>query len=268
MLRVVWYRFRATFARRVGVLVTLAVLVGLVGGVAMASIAAARSTQSSFPAFVTRTNPSDLGVIDLRAATESGRASIRPTLAGLEHVKRVASWDVAFSIYAVGPDGAPTGANANAQAAGVFTVASRNGFFTKRARVTVVQGRMFDPTRSDEAVASVVAAHTLGLHVGDVTRRGFYTVAQSNSPDFSTARIRPRFTQAVEVVGIVMPNTEVVQDDIDRFQSYVVLSPALAPRLAQCCGGGDAFVGLQLDNGRQDVPRWQGRSLAQFQSRP
>ena len=136
----------------------------------------------------------------------------------------------------------------------MFTVASRNGFFTKQDRVTLVQGRMFDPTRPDEAVVSVVAARTLGLHVGDVTRRGFYTVVQSNSPDFGTAKIRPRFTQAVKVVGIVKLNTEVVQDDIDRLPTYVVLSPALAPRLAQCCGGGDAFVGLQLDNGRQDVP--------------
>ena len=102
VLRVVWYRFHATFARRVGGFVTLAVLVGLVGGMAMASVAAARSTQSSFPAFVASTNPSDLGVIDLRAATGGGGASIVPTLAGLEHVKRVASWDLPHSHGAAG----------------------------------------------------------------------------------------------------------------------------------------------------------------------
>ena len=98
-----------------------------------------------------------------------------------------------------------------------------------------------------------MAARALGLHVGDVTRQGFYTGAQSNSPDFGTAKIRPVFIQAVKVVGIVKFNNEVVQDDIDRLPTYVVLSPALARRLAQCCGGGDAFVGLQLDNGRRDV---------------
>ena len=253
VLRVVWYRFHATFARRVGGYFALAVLVGLLGGVAMASVAAARSTQSSFPAFVARTNPSDLGVIDLRAATGGGGASIVPTLAGLAHVKRVASWDAPNSL-TVRPDGTPTGANANAQVGGVFAVVSRNGLFTKQDRVTVVQGRMLDPTRADEAVASVVAARALGLHVGDVTRQGFYTNAQSNSPDFGTAKIRPVFMQAVKVVGIVKFNNEVVQDDIDRLPTYVVLSPALARRLAQCCGGGgDAFVGLQLDNGRRDV---------------
>ena len=201
-----------------------------------------------------RTNPSDLGVIDFRAASGGGGASIVPTLAGLAHVKRVASLDIPNTL-TVRPDGTPTGANANAQVGGVFAVVSRNGLFTKQDRVTVVQGRMLDPTRADEAVASVVAARSLGLHVGHVTRQGFYTNAQSNSPDYGTAKIRPVFTQAIKVVGIVKFNNEVVQDDIDRLPTYVVLSPALARRLAQCCGDGgpDSFVGLQLDNGRRDV---------------
>ena len=59
--------------------------------------------------------------------------------------------------------------------------------------------------------------------------KAFTRVAQSNSPDFGTAKIRPLFTQAVKVVGIVKFNNEVVQDDIDRLPTYVVLSPALAP---------------------------------------
>ena len=38
----------------------LAVLIGLVGGVAMASVVAARRTDSSYPEFLASTNPSDL----------------------------------------------------------------------------------------------------------------------------------------------------------------------------------------------------------------
>jgi hypothetical protein len=49
-LRVAWYRFGTTLARRWGGYVALTVLIGLVGGLAMGSIAAARRTQSSFPA--------------------------------------------------------------------------------------------------------------------------------------------------------------------------------------------------------------------------
>jgi predicted lysophospholipase L1 biosynthesis ABC-type transport system permease subunit len=51
-LRVAWYRFRATFRRRWSGYVALAALVGLVGGVALASVAAARRTDSSYPDFL------------------------------------------------------------------------------------------------------------------------------------------------------------------------------------------------------------------------
>jgi hypothetical protein len=67
-LRVAWYRFRATFRRRWSGYVALAALVGLVGGVALASVAAARRTDSSYPDFLASTNPSDLIVQPTTAA--------------------------------------------------------------------------------------------------------------------------------------------------------------------------------------------------------
>ncbi len=54
------YRFRATFRRRWAGYVTLVVLIGLVGGTALAAVAGARRTQSSFPTYLASTNPSDL----------------------------------------------------------------------------------------------------------------------------------------------------------------------------------------------------------------
>ena len=54
------YRFRATFSRRWRGYLALVLLIGFVGGIAMASIGAARRTQSSFPAFLASTNPADL----------------------------------------------------------------------------------------------------------------------------------------------------------------------------------------------------------------
>ena len=62
VLPVAWYRFRATFARRWGGYLSLVLLIGLVGGIAMASIAGARRTQSSYPTFLASTNPSDMSV--------------------------------------------------------------------------------------------------------------------------------------------------------------------------------------------------------------
>ena len=59
-LRLVSYRFRTTWRQRLGGLITLFLLVGLVGGLAMASVAAARRTASSFSTYWASTNPSDL----------------------------------------------------------------------------------------------------------------------------------------------------------------------------------------------------------------
>ena len=66
-----WYRSRNTFARRWSGYLGLMLLIGLIGGVAMGSIAAARRTQSSYPAFLAGTNASDLtmstyGITQLR----------------------------------------------------------------------------------------------------------------------------------------------------------------------------------------------------------
>ena len=91
-LRVGWYRFRATFGRRWGGYLSVALLVGLIGGVAMASIAAGRRTQSSYPTFLASTNPSDL-TVSVAATREP--AAVRPALtakiARLPGVKRVES---------------------------------------------------------------------------------------------------------------------------------------------------------------------------------
>ena len=64
LLRVAWYRFRTTFGRRWPGYTTIILLVGLVGGLAMGSIAGARRTQSSFPVYAASTNPSQIQAFD------------------------------------------------------------------------------------------------------------------------------------------------------------------------------------------------------------
>jgi hypothetical protein len=61
-LRVASYRSRATFRRRRGRYLALVLLIGLVGGVAMGALSAARRTQSSFSTYLASTNPSNLTV--------------------------------------------------------------------------------------------------------------------------------------------------------------------------------------------------------------
>ncbi len=59
-IRLARYRFGATFRRSWPGYLSLALLIGLVGGLAMGSIAGARRTDSSFTVFWKSTNPSDL----------------------------------------------------------------------------------------------------------------------------------------------------------------------------------------------------------------
>ena len=63
MIRVAWFRFRATFTREWTGYLALVLLIGLVGGLALGVLAGARRTQSSYPAFLRSTNPSDLSIV-------------------------------------------------------------------------------------------------------------------------------------------------------------------------------------------------------------
>ena len=85
-------------------------LVGLVGGLAMASLAAARRTQSSFPAYLASTNPSDMGLATSVYDPSSGSPGYDPKIvreiARLPHVKQVESW-AGLNVVPLGPNGAP-----------------------------------------------------------------------------------------------------------------------------------------------------------------
>ena len=91
VLRVAWYRFRATFGRRWGGYLAIVVLVGLVGGLAMGAIAGARRTQSSYPTFLASTNPSDLTVAAFSPNSNRsfGSTGLTTRIAHLPGVQRV-----------------------------------------------------------------------------------------------------------------------------------------------------------------------------------
>jgi hypothetical protein len=88
--------------------------------------------------------------------------------------------------------------------------------FTKEDGVTLVAGRLADPTRPDEVVMNVQAAHRLGLHIGSKLRIGFNSDAQTLSPDCCSAKATPpKVVVDLRLVGIVVFAPTVVQDDVD-----------------------------------------------------
>ena len=78
--RVVRYRSRTTFARQWGAYLSLVLLIGLIGGIAMGSIAAARRTQSAYPAFLAATNASDLTMSTYGVTNNSSASNYSPRL--------------------------------------------------------------------------------------------------------------------------------------------------------------------------------------------
>jgi hypothetical protein len=248
VLRVAWYRFRATFGRRWGGLMAIVLLIGLVGGLAMGAVAAARRTQSSFPAYLASTSPSDLTVLTGLYEPDLGKkAGFDPdvvrSISRLAHVKRVESYGGADAA-ALAPNGAVA---VNLQG----LPASIDGEYFNQDRVTIVQGRMADPERADEVVMD--AKNTPAVHVGSVVPVGFFTNAQEQLPDFGRARIKPYLQITIRVVGKAVFSKEIVQDDVDTgMNGGVLFTPALTRRLTQCCLNYSESA-VQVDGGSRNV---------------
>jgi hypothetical protein len=250
VLTVALYRFQRTFRQRRGAYLSLVLLIGLVGGLSMGALAAARRTESSFPTFLATTNPSNLSVATALWNPALGYATgyngpLVATIARLPDVRRAESYSGIYS-EPIGANGEPTSADQNAN----FDVnGSVDGLYFNPDRVTVLQGRMADPKRANEIMMTVGAADALGLHVGQTVTWGTYT----NSQFESAANAPPALHERLTLVGTVVLNNAVVQDEIDaNGPTTVIFTPALTRRLENCCAN-YTFTFLQLDQGSRDV---------------
>jgi hypothetical protein len=239
VLRVAWYRFRVTFRRQWGGYLALAVLIGLVGGVAMGAMVAARRTEASYPKFLASTNPSDLVVQPF--TTPSYSPGILGQLARLPHVNGAAT-AVPLTAVTLTPHG-KLGTVLLAHVQLAATLASPHGLYADQDRVTIVRGRRADPARPDEVIASPDAAVLLHLQVGSHLRVGLIDSSQQGADIPSNRQVD------LTVVGIGVFSTQVLQDGIDSGRTGFLLgTPALAQKFASCCASG-MTVGLRLAGG-------------------
>jgi hypothetical protein len=248
VLTVAWYRFRATFRRRWSGYLTLVLLVGIVGGVAMGALSGARRSQSAFPAYLAATKASDLQV-QVYNASGLAYADLTEKLAHLPLVEHVASTPYLL-LDQLGPKGKPLAGAANTNE--VQELGSVGGMYFTQDRVTVAQGRMADPRRADEMVATAEAAKISGWHVGETVPFGAFTVQQAQAPGFDLQTAKPAGRLfSVKLVGLVVFSSQVVNDDVDRFPTNVLMTPALTRRLR--ASGAFPFYGLRLEHGARDV---------------
>ncbi len=246
MLTVPLYRFQATFRRRWGGYVAIALLIGLVGGIAMGSIAAARRTQSSYPAFLASTNASDLTMSTYGVTSNSAANNYLPELsreiAHLPDVKLVESW-VGVAVLPLAHDGAPN-LNPSINPAG-----SVNGLYFNEDRATPVVGRMADPSRADEFVTTALGARALGWHVGQVVPMGVYSSNQFGLPGFGTPSVAPLRRIDMKLVGLVVFNNQVIEDDADRLPTDVLFTPALTRTAITSAAVQGTWYAMQLAHG-------------------
>jgi hypothetical protein len=252
---VAWYRFRVTFGRRWSGYLTIALLVGLVGGIAMGAIAGARRTDSSFSSYLASTNPSDLTVVPGPANPDDNYSpATTALLAHLPDVRHVEDASIQLG-FPLGPNGLPRISAAAMK--DVTPLASIDGLDFTQDRVTVSAGRMANPLNPDEIVMTRAAASLLGVHLGSKLPLGFYTPEQvENLPETGIPTVKPRLTVHAQVVGFVVFNSEVVHDDIDRYPTFMLYTPALTHELLRpplLGSEGWTQYGLQLDHGSADV---------------
>jgi FtsX-like permease family len=225
--RVSWYDFRATIQQRWSGYLSIVLLIGLVGGVAMVSIAGARRSQSTFGAYLAATRASNL---QLQTSVTSGQfgVDLRGKLARLPHVEHVADAP-SLLVIQLGSNGKalPSSFNNN----DVQQVGSTGGMYFSQDRVVVTQGQMADPASTDEMVATAEAARMSGWHVGQTVPFGAYSVAQANMPTFNPLTGKPWMRFSAKLVGLVEFSSQVVNDDVDRFPTYVLMTPALTKKL-------------------------------------
>ncbi|MGC1419193.1 MAG: FtsX-like permease family protein [Acidimicrobiales bacterium] len=253
-MRVAWYRYRATFASQLSGYLSIVLLIGLIGGVAMASVAAGRRTQSSFPTFIASTNPSNLvmAVFQAQANTEPN-ASLKSEIERLPDVTHVATAGT-LPLIDVGANGAPRlSSQSNINIAG-----SLDGMTVDQDRLAVVKGRAANPSRADEIVMNAGAARILRVHVGQVIALGLYTQAQMNSSDFGSPKVKPVRLFHEKLVGIVALNTQLVQDDVDQTYGDIFVTAALIRQVAKPLSSfAPVLFGIQLRHGDVGIAKVQ-----------
>ena len=145
------------------------------------------------------------------------------------------------------PDGAPN------LTAPINPVGSVDGLYFNEDRATPVVGRMANPARADEFVTTVLGAQALGLRVGQVIPMGVYTSIQFNSPGFGTPRVSPERRIDMRLVGIVVFNNQVIEDDADRLPTDILFTPALTRTLIASKAVQGTWYAMQLLNGSRNI---------------
>ena len=171
------YRLRGVLRRGRAGYLAIVLITGLLGGVAMGSVAAARRTQSAYPRILAASNPSDLHV-------DAGAYSRRM-------LRRIAGMRPGF---------ADPGAYFNQQ---IELVGSLDGLYFSQDKLIITSGRRADPRRADQIMVSEHTANRFVLHAGQVLTINLYNRQQVNDPRYNPLTMPPAHRARLTIAGSV-----------------------------------------------------------------
>jgi ABC-type antimicrobial peptide transport system permease subunit len=159
-MNAVWMRLRSELRSRLGALVALGLIVGIMGGVVIAAAAGARRTLTAYPRFLAAENALDT-VVDISGDTAAISALRRKVLA-LPQIKASAEVSLAQGYLRLPGSSKP---------GNVFLITNPDGRFgVSLNRAKILQGRMWNAQASNEIVPSFAVANDLDLHVGETVQ--------------------------------------------------------------------------------------------------
>lgn len=226
---------RSSARQRWRALVGVALLFGLTGGLAAASLASARRTDSAFPRLLEATRAADISVDYGKPDPE-----VAASIASLPDV-------IGSSTY-VAVNATPLDAQGHPSTAIDFdfeTVASVDGRFFDSDRVIVLSGRLPDPSRADEVAVNESTVLRDGIAQGDHFTLGMVTDEQLEAGG-DPNQLVPAESEAVHVVGVIAFTDEVIQDDNDVITRLLTTPAFTAKHEAMATYG---WQGLRLRPG-------------------
>jgi putative ABC transport system permease protein len=159
----IWMRSRAELRIRLGSILVLSIIVGLIGGVVIAAAAGARRTVTAYPRFLKAENSMDL-VVDVTARDPMVLKRVLQEVRTLPGVADSAQVSIAKGYLQVPGREKP---------GNVFPLVSPDGFGVSVNGAKILEGRAVDPSSTDEIVPSFPVANDLGLHVGETVHLAF-----------------------------------------------------------------------------------------------
>ena len=231
----------------------------------MASIAGARRTQASFPAFLASTNPSDLTLAVFPPDIGSGgySAGLTRSIRQLPNVKRVESWVEPLAV-PLGQKGTPE----TQTRSDLTVVGSVDGLSFQVDRPGSCRGangrsgqdqRVRDDGcgRTARSLArgpsgALRLLHRSAGHLADV-RNG--------------RRAHRRFEWTPNLSAWSSSVTDVVQDEVDRYPTFALFTPALTKTLVARNMTFATYYGIQTEDGNRKVVAVE-RDIRERRSRP